>query len=147
MEMRSCSVHQINSLIGSVKVMEVNQAGRHTPLSHGMTSLIGWRLTCQYHHIVQSPTSQTPVSSRAERFLFSSSVLSLTLSPHTIEILLCYFISFDIFSSIFPLPSQTAECLSQALDPFQHAVQFMWLLLQKLYSFHFHPEHSPHPGL
>lgn len=33
MEMRRCSVHHINSLIGSVKAMEVNQAGRHTPLS------------------------------------------------------------------------------------------------------------------
>lgn len=45
------------------------------------------------------------------------------------------------------LPSQTAECVRQALHPFQHAVQFVRLLLQKLHSFHFNPEHSPHSSL
>ncbi|KAG7224955.1 hypothetical protein INR49_014871 [Caranx melampygus] len=42
---------------------------------------------------------------------------------------------------------ETAECVSQAFDPFQHAVQFMWLLFQKLDGFHLHPEYGPHSGL
>lgn len=31
--MRGCNVHQINSLIASLTAMQVNQVGRHTPLS------------------------------------------------------------------------------------------------------------------
>lgn len=82
MEMRRRSVHQINSLIGSVKAMEVYQASLLCP--HGLTSLMGWRRVCQHNQIAQSRTSQTPVRSSAECFLFSSSIpLSVTLSPRT----------------------------------------------------------------
>ena len=138
MEMRLRRVHHINSLIGPVKAMDATLLRPHR-----MTSLMGWRQALPYNQTVQSPTSQTPVWGSSECFLFSSSIPALTLSPPLPDL---YLISTDqiIF---FTLPSQTAECVRQALDPFQHAVQFMRLLLQELDSFHFHPENSPHSGL
>lgn len=81
--------------------MEVNQAGSHTLLS--TWTILGWGLGCQYNQIVQSPTSQAPVSGSAGYFLFSSSIPSLTLNRHNLATSspYPYFFSFDILSLFF----------------------------------------------
>ncbi len=99
MEMRLCTVHHINSPLGSVKAMDAITL----LCPHRMTSLMRWRPACQYNQIVQSPTSWNPVWSSAECVLFSSSIPSLTLSPHTLapSSLDPYFISAGWFFSSF----------------------------------------------
>lgn len=123
--------------------LSVQWRRRHTPpstlndLSDGMEAGFAIQSNSTISHITDPCVTLCGV---LFVFIFNSRSHSLTSSPRSLLYL-------HRPNDFFPLPSQTAECVRQALDPFQHAVQFMRLLLQELDSFHFHPEHSPHSGL
>jgi len=144
MEMSHCRPHHIKSLIGSVKAVDVYQVGRHTPLSTANDLFDGMRAGLS----ALSNSTISHIIETCECFLFSSSLSHSRPSYSSTSPPDPYFIATDTSSSsLLHLPSHTAECVGQALDPFQHAVQFMRLLLQKLDRFHFHPEHRPHSCL
>lgn len=131
MEMRLCSVLEMNSLLGRLKAMHAT-----LPCPHGMTSSLRWRPSGVITGTISHAAGALSVIVSNSLSGSSLSYLSIALNMISTAFVLCA-----------PLPSQTAKCVRQALHPFQHAVQFMRLLLQELYSLHFHPEHCAHSGL
>ena len=131
MKMRGlCSVLEMNSLLALVKATQATLPSTRNDL---ITTMKAWWCNHSYN---------------LTRCWTVSVIVSISLSRSSLS---HPCIALNIISTAFVycahLPSQAAECVRQALHPFQHAVQFMRLLLEELYSLHFHPEHCTHSGL